>query len=25
VKPKMVGLTLAAPAAGNTPIAIGEW
>jgi hypothetical protein len=25
VKPKLVGLTLAAPASGNTPIALGEW
>jgi len=25
VKPKMVGLTLAGPASGNTPIALGEW
>lgn len=25
VKPKMVGLTLAGPGSGNTPIALGEW
>ena len=25
VKPKLLGLTLAAPASGNTPIALGEW
>ncbi len=25
VKPKLVGLTLAAPSSGNTPIALGEW
>ena len=25
VKPKMVGLTLAAPDSGKTPIALGEW
>jgi hypothetical protein len=25
VKPKLVGLTLAGPASGNTPIALGEW
>ena len=25
VKPKMVGLTLAGPSSGNTPIALGEW
>jgi hypothetical protein len=25
VKPKMVGLTLAGPRTGNTPIALGEW
>lgn len=25
VKPKMVGLTVAGPASGNTPIALGEW
>ena len=25
VKPKLVGLTLAGPRAGNTPIALGEW
>ena len=25
VKPKLVGLTLAGPDAGNTPIALGEW
>jgi len=25
VKPKMVGLTLAGPRSGNTPIAMGEW
>jgi hypothetical protein len=25
VKPKLVGLTLAAPGSGNTPIALGEW
>ena len=25
VKPKLVGLTLAAPDSGNTPIALGEW
>ena len=25
VKPKMVGLTLAAPGSSNTPIALGEW
>jgi hypothetical protein len=25
VKPKMVGLTLAGPGSGNTPIAMGEW
>jgi hypothetical protein len=25
VKPKLVGLTLAGPSSGNTPIALGEW
>jgi hypothetical protein len=25
VKPKLVGLTLAGPRAGNTPIALGDW
>jgi hypothetical protein len=25
VKPKLVGLTLAGPDSGNTPIALGEW
>jgi len=25
VKPKLVGLTLAGPASGNAPIALGEW
>jgi hypothetical protein len=25
VKPKLVGLTLAGPGSGNTPIALGEW
>jgi hypothetical protein len=25
VKPKMVGLTLAGPRSGNTPIALGDW
>ena len=25
VKPKMVGLTLAGPGSGNTPISLGEW
>jgi hypothetical protein len=25
VKPKLVGLTLAGPASGNTPITLGEW
>ncbi len=25
VKPKLVGLTLAGPRSGNTPIALGEW
>ena len=25
VKPKLVGLTLAGPDSGNTPIAVGEW
>ena len=25
VKPKLVGLTLAAPDSGNPPIALGEW
>jgi len=25
VKPKLVGLTLAGPESGNTPIALGEW
>src|SRR6266700_2937618 len=25
VKPKLLGLTLAAPGSGNTPIALGEW
>ena len=25
VKPKLVGLTLAGPNSGNTPIALGEW
>ena len=25
VKPKLLGLTLAGPAGGNTPIALGEW
>ena len=25
VKPKLVGLTLAGPASGNTPIVLGEW
>jgi hypothetical protein len=25
VKPKLVGLTLAAPGSGNTPIALGNW
>jgi hypothetical protein len=25
VKPKMLGLTVAGPASGNTPIALGEW
>ena len=25
VKPKLVGLTLAGPHSGNTPIALGEW
>ena len=25
VKPKLVGLTLAGPRSGNTPVALGEW
>lgn len=25
VKPRLIGLTLAAPGSGNTPIAVGEW
>jgi hypothetical protein len=25
VKPKLVGLTVAGPRSGNTPIALGEW
>jgi hypothetical protein len=25
VKPKLVGVTLAGPRSGNTPIALGEW
>jgi hypothetical protein len=25
VKPKLVGLTLAGPDSGNTPIALGDW
>jgi hypothetical protein len=25
VKPKLVGLTLAGPRSGNTPITLGDW